>query len=140
MLQDVSALWTGLLLALPLFAVARSGARPASGDWGGIHVRLSIDAEGKGATLEFDCAHGQLSEPLVLGKDGAFDVKGVYAPERPGPVRRDDTGAGQPARYRGTVKGETMTLHITLGEGDAASELGPFELTHGKLGRIFKCK
>jgi hypothetical protein len=134
----VSGLWAAVLLALPLFGVSRSGARAAAGDWGGLHLRVSVDE--KGASLDFDCAHGRISEPLVLGDDGRFEVKGVYAPERPGPILRDEAERGQPARYRGSVKGDVMTLHVSFGEGDAATELGPYELTHGKPGRVFKCK
>src|SRR5687767_11222722 len=32
------------------------------GVWGGLHVRLVVTSSG--GEIEFDCAHGQLSEPL----------------------------------------------------------------------------
>src|SRR5215203_6116873 len=39
-------------------------SRVAEGTWGGAHLRLSVG--GEGAQLEFDCAHGEISGPLVL--------------------------------------------------------------------------
>jgi len=38
----------------------------ANGTWGGRGVRLEVHDEG--AQAEFDCAHGEITEPLVLDK------------------------------------------------------------------------
>src|SRR6266404_4607647 len=46
----------------------------AVGDWGGRHIRLSVTE--RGATIEYDCANGTIEEPLLLGRDGRFDVRG----------------------------------------------------------------
>jgi hypothetical protein len=43
----------------------------------------------------------------------------------------------QPARYSGTVNGNTMTLQVRLTA--TARDLGTFNLTRGSSGRVFKC-
>jgi len=43
----------------------------------------------------------------------------------------------RPARYRGTIEKQTMTLRVML--ADTPQEFGPFSLTFGVSGRVFKC-
>jgi hypothetical protein len=45
---------------------------------------------------------------------------------------------GKPARYRGKIVGQTMTLRVTLSDDDD-SEVGTFTLTHGKAAQLTKC-
>src|SRR6266566_1134642 len=45
-----------------------------NGVWGGQGV--AMDVEDNGATLEFDCAHGKISEKMVADNNGKFRVKG----------------------------------------------------------------
>src|SRR5690242_4353647 len=46
------------------------------GAWGGLHISLEVtDA---GAQINYDCAHGRITEKIVPDKDGAFEVKGVH--------------------------------------------------------------
>src|SRR4051812_41656285 len=73
------------------------------------------------------------------GQRGRFDVAGRLAREHSGPMRRDETDQSAPARYRGSVEGQTMTLTIVVGD-DASQTLGPFELTLGSAGRLMKCR
>jgi len=91
----------------------------------------------KGATLEFDCAHGSIAERVVLDGDGKFSVKGRYVRERPGPVHEGADQSGEPAVFSGSVVGKTLTLRIKL-EG-SSEEISAFTLVYGKAGRIVKC-
>ena len=114
---------------------AQTGASVTQGVWGGQHVRLEVSD--KGATLEFDCAHGNIVEPLTLDRAGRFEAKGTYAQEHGGPVRETETDSSQPAKYSGTIKNKTMTLSITL--INPAKSLGTFTLEQGSEGTIVKC-
>lgn len=128
---------------LPLLFVVACAANPGgasrlervpNGEWGGQHVRLTVtDA---GATIEFDCAHGSLDEPLLLDTSGHFDVKGRLVAEG-GPVQKDEAENARPARYRGESDGQHMSLQVTLESGQDA---GTFSLTRGGPARLFKCR
>jgi hypothetical protein len=113
----------------------REGAPLAEGTWGGSHVEVVVSRQG--ATVELDCAHGAIREPIVVGSDGRFRVSGTYAAERGGPAREGEEPEARPAVYSGRVEDETLTLAITLAEG--GGEVGTFQLTHGRSGRIRKC-
>lgn len=114
-----------LILAAAVLALAH-------GTWGGSHIEMTVGPDG--ATFEMDCAHGAIREPVSVGKDGRFRASGTYAPEHGGPVREGDE-EGRPAVYEGRVEGKTMTLVIRVGE----EEIGTYELTQGRSGRIRKC-
>jgi len=103
--------------------------------WGGVHVSLEVTAGG--ANLDFDCAHGEITQKIIPGPDGKFAVRGTYAAEHGGPVR-DDEDSSKPATYRGAIDGDTMTLTVMLTDSD--NQMGTFTLTRGKAGRIMKCK
>jgi hypothetical protein len=117
-------------------SAALKGERLASGVWGGEHVRLEVNDGG--AAVEFDCANGSIDQPVVLDGEGRFNVKGRYAAEHGGPVRRDENDNARPARYAGQVKGDTLTLSVTV--GDSKESVGPFTLTRGSEGRVMKCR
>lgn len=106
----------------------------ATGTWGGEHIMLEVSA--KGAEVEFDCAHGQVSQPIVLSQKGDFDVPGTFSLEHGGPVLRDEPAASNPARYSGHVVGDTMTLTVTQGK----QSIGTFTLTHGQQPALRKCR
>jgi hypothetical protein len=127
----------------PLLLVVACAANPSAatrldrvpnGEWGGEHVRLTVVETG--GTIEFDCAHGSLDEPLVLDRSGHFDVKGRLVSEG-GPVRKDETEVTRPARYRGQSDGQQMSLEVTLEGGETA---GTFSLAKGGSARLFKCR
>ena len=104
--------------------------------WGGHHVSMRVTPQG--ATLEFDCAHGNMLEPIKANAKGEFTVRGTYTPERGGPIMRDNPPRDLPATYQGSVDGDTMRLEITLADKGQAPE--PFTLTRGKVGRVVKCR
>jgi hypothetical protein len=107
----------------------------AAGMWGGEHVALEVTA-GSGR-IEYDCAHGEISEPLRLDRDGRFDVTGTHTPEHGAPVREDEKLISHPARYVGRVDDRRMTLTVTM--TDNSETLGTFALTYGVPGRLMKC-
>ena len=109
--------------------------RLAQGAWGGPHIRLTVGDSS--ATIEYDCAHGQIDGPLVVDSRGRFSLKGTHSPEHPGPVRDNEQSTGQPARYTGWTDGKKMTLAVTL--AGQKETIGTFNLTLGGKGRIFKC-
>src|SRR6266508_1418406 len=90
---------------------ASSPNQLSTGTWGGNHVNLEI-ADGK-SSLEFDCASGTISEPIMLDSNGRFEVSGFYMREGPGPVRQGGNSQSR-AIYSGVVKDDTMTLSIRL--------------------------
>ena len=106
------------------------------GTWGGEHIRMEVTAEG--AQIEYDCAHGTIDQKFVLDAQGRFDLTGTHVREHGGPVRRDEQENRHPARYKGQIKGETMTLTVT--ESDTDQSVGTFNLTRGQQGHVTKCR
>ncbi len=106
----------------------------ATGTWGGEHILLQVSD--KGAEVEFDCAHGQITQPMAVNQHGDFDVPGTFTAEHGGPVRRDEPASVNQARYSGHVEGDTLSLTVAL-EKDT---LGPFSLTHGGRPILTKCR
>lgn len=109
-------------------------SRDLRGTWGGQSIAMEVSDEG--AEIEFDCAHGRITEKIAPDADGKFEAKGVFARERGGPQRMGENNE-QPAVYRGSIKEKTMTLSIELTRNK--ENLGTFTLTQGSTGRIHKC-
>jgi hypothetical protein len=133
----------GVMRVSPLLlAVACAGSpggasrldRVPNGEWGGEHVRLTV--QDAGARIEFDCAHGSLDGPLTLDGSGRFDVAGSLVGEG-GPVQKDEAANARPARYRGESDGQHMSLAVTLEGGESA---GTFSLTRGGRAKLVKCR
>ena len=135
-LQRYSGLMNYLMPLLLLAAVLSSSEknRVAAGDWAGGRARLTVQKDG--ASLELDCAHGSL-EAMTLGEGGRFDVAGRFVREHGGPIRQDETEEALPARYQGSVQGQTMSLKIVI---EGAEAVGPLELTLGGKARLMKCR
>jgi hypothetical protein len=104
------------------------------GIWGGDQAMLQVSA-GEPATLELPCAHGSIPGPLEVQRDGRVEWPGRFASERPGPTRESDED-GDPATYRGTVTGETLTLDVLVAGREV---VGRLTLTHGRRVRVVKC-
>jgi hypothetical protein len=117
-------------------STAANGGRLAKGVWGGEHIRFDVTEAG--ASVEHDCAHAEIEQPVTLDSEGRFDSKATYVVERGGPVRRDQPPPTRPARYSGRVSGDTLTLTVTLTDTD--EDAGSFTLTRGSEGRIMKCR
>ena len=108
----------------------------ASGTWGGEHVILEISKSG--AEVEFDCAHGQITQAITVDKHGNFDVAGTLTREHGGPVLRDETPVASSARYSGHVDGDTLSLTVTLTK--EKQEVGTYTLTRGAQPMLTKCR
>ena len=123
-----------LLPVLTAAATIQKMQRIAKGSWGGQHISMNVSA--KSATIEYDCATGVIDGPLVVDADGSFNLRGKHRMERGGPVRADEQPSDQPATYTGTIKGNTMTLTLKVGDSDEET----FTLEKGKPGELVKCK
>jgi hypothetical protein len=131
--------WHGESHESKLRSVARMDAHNSSvalGMWGGPHI--SIEVTGQGARLDYDCAHGTIDHKLMTDRTGHFKASGLHFKEHGGPIRADETEQGEPASYTGKTNGQTMTLTVTLTK--THEKVGTYTLTHGKSGRIMKCK
>jgi hypothetical protein len=122
-------------LLLPAVGRATPNASSIStGSWGGEHIVLDVSA--KSAEVEFDCAHGQITQPMTIDKRGDFDVAGTFTPEHGGPVRRDEDTQPASARYSGHVESDTIRLTVTVGK----ETVGTFTLTRGLRPILTKCR
>jgi len=90
-----------------------------------------------GARLEYDCAEGLVEEPLRPDAEGRFTAIGSHTPGHGGPIREGEILPALRARYDGRVKGELMSLLVTVTE--TGVELGPFELRRGSSGLLVRC-
>jgi hypothetical protein len=137
---SAAVLWAAAAAPL-LIACAGAGAaadppRLPEGGWGGNHVAMEV--RGGKATLDFDCAHGSIEGPMTVEADGSFDWRGAYVREHGGPIRKGEESApGEPARYRGRLEGDTLSLEIVPEGSDKA--VGTFALKLGQAGRVHKC-
>jgi hypothetical protein len=125
----------GLLFVSMTPANAQYGQRVPRGVWGGLHINMVVGA--RSALIEYDCARGTIDGRLGFDKQGKFEWRGTFTPERGGPIRADDESRGQPATYSGEIKGNTMTLTMKVSGSD---ETETFTLVKGKAGELFKCK
>jgi hypothetical protein len=127
----------GFFLMPTLLAACASlppAGQPVTGEWGGTHIGLSLTPNG--GTLDYDCAAGTISSPLLLNSDGTFSAEGMHTPGWGGPEIVGQTPPSYRVRYGGRVRGNTMTLQGWLENGVA---LGPFTLRLGAEPIIFRC-
>jgi hypothetical protein len=130
----IAVLLVGLLLLISVTAETRKMRRIPTGTWGGQHINMKVGA--KSATIEYDCATGTIRGPLVVDSNGNFNLRGTHRMQRGGPVRADETPNDHPATYTGSIKGNTMTLHLKLSDSDVET----FTLEKGREGELFRCK
>lgn len=107
----------------------------SSGTWGGSGIAVVI--EPTSARIEYDCAHGEITESLTIDRNGYFDAKGIHVREMGGPIREDNPSKHEPARYTGRVSANTMTLKVTLTE--SGTVIGDYEVELGRNPRLHKC-
>jgi hypothetical protein len=106
------------------------------GTWGGQNIRLNITADG--GLIDFSCAHGELSEPFKLDREGHFDIRGTYTPESHGPTRQGAEPVALAAHYFGTIIDDVMNLQIRV--DSPPQVMGAYQLTRGRQGKVMKCK
>ena len=123
----------GLLAGACAAGIGVAPGVPLTGAWGGRSVSLALTQAG--GTVEYDCAHGTISAPLVPDDDGAVRATGVHVREHGGPVRDGEPVDSSPALYVGSVRGGVLTLRVIVG----ADTLGPFVAERGASPQLFKC-
>ena len=106
-----------------------------NGPWGA--QGISMEVTDSGAEIRYDCAHGSITEKIVLDGQGHFSARGRHVTQHPGPTRDDEDQNGKPATYRGSVTGNTMNLTVVL--SDSNDTVGTYTLTRGSGGRIRRC-
>ena len=116
-------------------AILQQEGRMNKGTWGGNHI--SVEVTDEGARIEYDCAHGRITEPLKVDSQGRFSAKGTHVRERGGPVRAGSEDQGEPVIYSGTTDGKTATLKVVSSATEEV--IGTFTLTLGKRTRLMKC-
>jgi hypothetical protein len=124
-----------LVLCVVVMVYSRKVDRIPRGEWGGTHISMNVGE--RSATIEYDCAHGEIPAPLTIDGDGKFELRGTFTPERGGPVRADETQRAQAAIYSGTIDGNTMSLTLKVAGSDETED---FKLEKGKPGKLVKCK
>jgi hypothetical protein len=123
-----------LLFGVSVFGNIQKMQRIAPGLWGGQHISINVGP--KYAKIEYDCASGVINGPLTVDAAGQFKLRGTHRMERGGPLRAGDNPPEHPATYTGTIKGNTMTLTLKVGDSDEET----FTLEKGKPGELVKCK
>ena len=124
-----------LILCAAVLVYSRMMQRIPRGEWGGSHISMKVGEQS--ATIEYDCAHGEIPGPLSIDSEGKFRLPGSFTRERGGPIRADDVPQSEPATYSGTIKGNQMTLTLKLSGSDDSET---FTLEKGKPGELVKCK
>lgn len=102
-----------------------------SGTWGGDNAGLI--ASDSSAHVHIGCTLGDTKEPIHPQPTGDFDVPGTYNVDAY-PI---DRGIIHPARFKGHVAGNKMTLTVAL--TDTARTLGPVTLTYGREPKMGPC-
>jgi hypothetical protein len=106
-----------------------------AGNWGAPGINLVV--EDNGATIEYDCASGEIAQRLLIDEQGKFSISGIYTHRYPGAMRIKFLPKPQPARYEGVISGDKMTLKVTLTE--TGKTLDEVVLERNKTGRIYRC-
>jgi hypothetical protein len=106
---------------------------PLTGAWGGRGISLSLTETG--GTVEYDCAHGTISSPLVPDDAGTVRATGVHVREHGGPVRDGEPVDSSPAIFVGRVQGAALNLRVIVG----TDTLGGFLAGQGATPQLFKC-
>ncbi|HEX8737188.1 MAG TPA: hypothetical protein VF721_17785 [Pyrinomonadaceae bacterium] len=106
-----------------------------AGNWGATGINLVV--ADNSATIEYDCANGEIQQKLLVDEQGRFSVGGVYTRRSPGALRIKFLPKPQPARYEGVISGDKMTLKVTLTE--TGKTLDEVVLERNKTGFIRKC-
>lgn len=114
------------LVLLPLALACSSPTAPAAlGAWGGTEASLVLTTAG--GTVSYACGAGTIDSAWTLSDAGELVASGQHY-FGGGPVPPQGHPA-HPARYSGQVRGDGLTLTVTLTDLDQV--LGPFHLVRG---------
>jgi hypothetical protein len=93
-----------------------------------------------GASVEFNCGHGQLPGPLFLDANNHFAVTGTITIEHVGPmIVGDDPVTTFPANYEGQVEGESMRLTTSWVDHEGLPQARTDDLLFGTDGHLGRC-
>ena len=106
------------------------------GVWGGEHIRFEVT--GRGARIEYDCAHGTIEGRIVVDGRGRFSVEGTHYEEHGGPVRAGEDEVSYPVRLSGVVGGSLMKLTVT--RAGTRRVVGTFSLARDREANLDKCR
>lgn len=129
----IAALGVVIIAACTSGVILPPEGAPVTGDWGGDHIRMTLTQTG--GQIEYDCARGVVSGPLLADANGAFVVMGFHFRGHGGPVRIDEPVDSVSARYSGTIRDNVMKLDVGL----PSDNLGPYTLAKGGAARVFRC-
>lgn len=132
-MKTETLLATAAALALTGCASTPESVGPLLGDWGGEHVGLHL--EPGGGALDYDCASGTIG-PVVPDAAGRFTAPGTHSPGHGGPVRQGEVTPSVAAQYSGSVRGDRMTLTVTI---DPDTAIGPLVLIKGAAPNLLRC-
>ena len=115
------------------FGVACSEVEPApdgvTGLWGSDDILIEVQ---NGRTrIYLACADGEIDGTIQLDGNGEFETPGTIAI---GPIVRESLVA----EYSGRVRGDTLTIRITVADSDAS--FGPFDAIRGQSSQIVQCR
>lgn len=109
--------------------------RVPNGNWGGNDMGMVVTDTG--ATLEYDCASGAITQPLLLDGSGHFNWTGVHHIEHGGPIFEGEPQNTHAARYTGSATSNRITITITL--TDTTYPTQTYTLVRGANPRVYKC-
>ena len=109
--------------------------RVAPGVWGGVGLVVTVSATG--AEAEFDCAIGQIEEPLALDRIGTFEILGTMTLGHGGPVREDEEPDIHPAVYRGRLDDDVLYVSVRIVDLGTTTET--FALRKDNPGLLRRC-
>ncbi|UCH66065.1 MAG: hypothetical protein JSW63_02725 [Ignavibacterium sp.] len=136
MKQLCAGFFSILLLAFYFSGCASTNSQVVlTGTWGGEHIGMIVSDSS--ATLDYDCAHGSIDEPIKIDDNGMFNVIGVHIFEKGGPIRLGEIPDKHPAVYDGSINEKEMTLIVKLTDTEAVVDT--FYLTLGAEPIIYKC-
>ena len=131
-----TGLYSILLLAFYFGGCAGSNSQVIQpGTWGGEHIGMIVTDSS--TTLDYDCAHGTIDEPIKTDEDGIFEAAGVHVFEKGGPIRLGEIPDKHPALYSGSIKGKEMTLIVRLTDSDVVIDTFSLGLELEPI--IYKC-
>ncbi|HBB86591.1 MAG TPA: hypothetical protein DC047_03130 [Blastocatellia bacterium] len=128
---------SSLILLLASIGIgARKMQKLGNGTWGGQHIQFEI-SDGS-VDIQYDCAHGTITGPLTVDRQGRFSWRGTYTRERGGPIRLGQRAQDQGVTYSGTLNGNTMQLTVRFENSTLAPQT--YTLARDTVGRVRKCK
>ena len=132
--------WVLPLSVVMVMSCANAGPPQAIGQWGGDHVRLTLDAAG--GRIEYECGAGSIDAALQLDAENRFNAKGKHEDfssgkvTGSGPTDADAVPAVRGANYSGKIDGDQMSLTVRI-DGDKVPR--SFKLVRGKSVKLIRC-